>query len=225
MGRSEEAPFMQPSPQMATNGSSSFRSAPANAPDDLDDLRSSYRQQAHVIATLSAAICTLRVGATALKAENVELRAEQTRRFQATEPARGDPSALAEIVELRLVVDVQAPALARAAVADRLSDAVTKSVLAAAQLVVSELVTNGVRHSGASAGETLTVRLALSAGMVRLEVEDPGGDGAVAPRQPDLDGGGGRGLNLVQAMSERWGVERVAGGGTRVWAQLAPDPS
>jgi anti-sigma regulatory factor (Ser/Thr protein kinase) len=212
---------MQPNPQAATNGSSSSRSARANVPDDLDDLRSSYRRQAHVIATLSAAICTMRVGATALKAENVDLRAEQARRFRARESAQGDPSALAEAVELRLTADVQAPALARAAVADRLGNAVTAAVLAAAQLVVSELVTNGVRHSGASAGQTLTVRLALSAGMVRLEVEDPGSDGAVAPRQPDPDGGGGRGLNLVQAMSERWGVERVAAGGTRVWAQLA----
>jgi anti-sigma regulatory factor (Ser/Thr protein kinase) len=212
---------MQRSPQVATNGSSSSRSARANVPDDLDDLRSSYRRQAHVIATLSAAICTMRVGATALKAENVDLRAEQARRLQAREPARGDPSALAEAVEVRLTVDVEAPAVARAALADRLGNAVTEAVLAAAQLVVSELVTNGVRHSGASAGETLTLRLALSAGTVRLEVEDPGTGGAVAPRQPDRDGGGGRGLNLVQAMSERWGVERVTGRGTRVWAQLA----
>jgi anti-sigma regulatory factor (Ser/Thr protein kinase) len=215
---------MQRSQQAATNGSSSSRLAPAKVPDELDDLRSSYRRQAHVIATLSAAICTMRVGATALKAENVDLRAEQARRFQATEPTQSDPFQLAETVELRLSLDVQAPAVARAAVANRLGDAVTTAVLAAAQLVVSELVTNGVCHSGASAGETLIVRLAVSAGMVRLEVEDPGSDGAVAPRQPDVDGGG-RGLNLVQAMSERWGVERVAGGGTRVWAQLALRPS
>jgi anti-sigma regulatory factor (Ser/Thr protein kinase) len=214
---------MQRSQQAATNGSS--RPAPADVPDELDDLRSSYRRQAHVIATLSAAICTMRVGATALKAENVDLRAEQARRFQATELTQSDPFQLAETVELRLSLDVQAPAVARAAVANRLGDAVTTAVLAAAQLVVSELVTNGVCHSGASASETLTVRLALSAGMVRLEVEDPGSAGAVAPRQPDADGGGGRGLNLVQAMSERWGVERVAGGGTRVWAQLALRPS
>ena len=55
--------------------------------------------------------------------------------------------------------------------------------------------------------------------MVRLEVEDPGRGGVIAPRAPDL--GGGFGLNLVQELSERWGLERVAAGGTRVWAQLA----
>ena len=33
------------------------------------------------------------------------------------------------------------------------------------------------------------------------------------------------GLNLVEMLSERWGVERLVGGGTQVWAQLAPrDP-
>jgi hypothetical protein len=43
----------------------------------------------------------------------------------------------------------------------------------------------------------------------------------IAPRSPDLEGGGGFGLNVVQALSERWGLERIAAGGTRVWAQLA----
>ena len=32
------------------------------------------------------------------------------------------------------------------------------------------------------------------------------------------------GLHLVQTLSERWGLERVAAGGTRVWAQLASAP-
>ena len=88
-----------------------------------------------------------------------------------------------------------------------------------ALLVVSELVTNGVCHSGASDG-AIVVRVELTDTMVRLEVEDPGRDGAIAPRAPDL-GGGGFGLNLVQALCERWGLERAAAGGTRVWAQLA----
>ena len=32
--------------------------------------------------------------------------------------------------------------------------------------------------------------------------------------------GSGFGLNLVEMLSERWGVERLVGGGTQVWAQL-----
>ena len=54
----------------------------------------------------------------------------------------------------------------------------------------------------------------------RLEVEDPGRDGVIAPQPQDLRNGGGMGLNLVQMLSERWGVVRAAEGPTRVWAQL-----
>jgi anti-sigma regulatory factor (Ser/Thr protein kinase) len=90
-----------------------------------------------------------------------------------------------------------------------------------AQLLVSELVTNSVLHSGASAGDGVLVRVELTRTMLRLEVEDPGREGAIGPRAGDAEQGGGFGLNLVQALSERWGVERVAVGGTRVWAQLA----
>ena len=86
---------------------------------------------------------------------------------------------------------------------------------------MSELVTNGVCHSGECDG-AIVVRVELTATMVRLEVEDPGRGGMVAPRAPDP--GGGFGLNLVQGLCERWGVERVAAGGTRVWAQLARAP-
>src|ERR1700754_2827611 len=94
-----------------------------------------------------------------------------------------------------------------------------------AQLLTSELVTNSVLHSHAPADASVIFRLELSLGAIRLEVEDPGHGGAVAPRAPDLDGGGGLGLNLVQQLSERWGVERVAGGGTRVWARIVPESS
>ena len=63
------------------------------------------------------------------------------------------------------------------------------------------------------------MRVELTGTMLRLEVEDPGRGGVIAPRDPDLSGGFG--LNLVHGLCERWGLERVAAGGTRVWAQLA----
>jgi len=107
----------------------------------------------------------------------------------------------------------------------RLRGRVPASVLETAQLLVSELVTNSVRHSGASAGESVVVRVQLTDSMVRLEVSDPGCDGVIAPRAPDLEGGGGFGLNVVRTCSERWGLEHFAAGGTRVWAQLARAPA
>jgi anti-sigma regulatory factor (Ser/Thr protein kinase) len=121
-------------------------------------------------------------------------------------------------------LDARAPGAARIVVAECLRDRVEASVLERARLVVSELVTNGVRHGGASAPGVVVVRVGLTETMVRVEVEDRGRAGAIAPRSPDLEGGGGFGLNVVQALSERWGLERVAAGGTRVWAQLSRAP-
>jgi anti-sigma regulatory factor (Ser/Thr protein kinase) len=121
-----------------------------------------------------------------------------------------------------LPLDARAPSAARIVVG-RLRGRVSALVLEDARLVVSELVTNSVRHSRASAGAVVAVRVELTETMVRLEVEDPGRGGLIAPRDPDL--GGGFGLNLVQGLSERWGLERVAAGGTRVWARLARAPA
>jgi anti-sigma regulatory factor (Ser/Thr protein kinase) len=86
------------------------------------------------------------------------------------------------------------------------------------------LVTNSVRHGGASTAGVVVVRVGLTEALVRVEVEDRGRAGAVAPQSPELEGGGGFGLGVVQALSERWGLERIAAGGTRVWAQLASAP-
>ena len=64
-------------------------------------------------------------------------------------------------------------------------------------------------------------RVRLVAGGFWLEVEDPGRDGIVARRAAAPDASGGFGLHIVQALSERWGIERALQGGTRVWAQLS----
>jgi serine/threonine-protein kinase RsbW len=188
---------MQSQRAASTNGRAPSAGERANAHSELDRLRVTCRRQARTIDALGEAIAVLRNGAGALNAEN------------------------AELAEVRLTLDAKAPAAARAIVANRLRDRWPGLVLDRAQLLTSELVTNSVLHSHAPAGASMVFRLELSQDAIRLEVEDPGGRGAVAPRSPDLDGGGGFGLNLVQQLSERWGVERVTTGGTRVWAQIA----
>jgi hypothetical protein len=55
--------------------------------------------------------------------------------------------------------------------------------------------------------------------VLSLEVQDRGTGGAITRRTPDLQHGGGFGLNVVDVVSRRWGVDR--GAGTRVWAELA----
>jgi anti-sigma regulatory factor (Ser/Thr protein kinase) len=207
---------------VAGDGRAPATAARVSAGAELDGLRATCRRQAHVIDALGQAVSTVRGGAAALKVDNAELRAEndRVRRGAARARATGRVDA-GDALEAHVPLDVRAPGAARIVVAERLRDQVAASVLESALLVVSELVTNSVRHSGASAVGVVVVRVGLTETMVRVEVEDRGRAGAIAPRSADLEGGGGFGLNVVQALSERWGLERIAAGGTRVWAQLA----
>jgi hypothetical protein len=99
---------------------------------------------------------------------------------------------------IAIPLGVQAPGVARSVVAEWLADQVAPYVVESALLLVSELVTNSVRHSGVPEGEDVVVRVDLWRDGCRLEVEDPGRDGVIAPRPQDPLEGGGMGLNLVQ---------------------------
>lgn len=214
---------MYPDESALTNGKPSSSRQRAAARSELDELRATCRRQALVIDSLSEAAAALRRGALALKAENAQLRVENDhgrvhRRSRARGNGRVDDG---EAIEVRFALDVHAPGAARGVVANCVGERVPPAMLDDAQLLVSELVTNSVRHSGASAGDGVVVRVELTPSMLRIEVEDPGRGGVIGPGAGDGERGGGFGLNLVQALSERWGVERVAVGGTRVWAQLA----
>ena len=190
------------------------------------ELEATCRHQAMVIDTLGEALSTFERGAKALKAENSVLHAENDRlsrhrRFPSRPDGRvngGEPA------EAAIPIGAQAPSVARSVIAQWLAGHVAPSVLEAALLLVSELVSNSVRHSGVREGEDVVVRVRFWADSVRLEVGDPGRDGVIAPQPPDPLRAGGMGLHLVQTLSERWGLERVAAGGTRVWAQLASAP-
>lgn len=209
----------------AMNGSGPGEAARLGGRSELEVLRATCRRQRSVIDMLGEAVGALRAGASALKAENAELRADNHRMRERREHHLGDSDVLdhPQLTELSLSPDVSAPATARGFVVRELSDHVGFPLLERAQLLASELTTNSVRHSGAPADAPLSFRVGVSTRMVRLEVQDPGRDGVIAPRPADRHGGGGFGLNIVQALSERWGLERVAGGGTRVWAQLSLD--
>jgi anti-sigma regulatory factor (Ser/Thr protein kinase) len=207
----------------STNGQGPSVKEGVSARSELDQLRVTCRRQATVIDTLGEAIAALRTGAGALKAENAGLRVTNQRmidRRPAGPPAADDM----DLTEVHLRLDAQAPAAARAIVATGLRHRLAAPTFDRVQLLASELVSNGVIHSGASDEAMLVFRLELSPSAIRLEVEDPSHRGAVAPRPHDLDGGGGFGLNLVQQLSERWGLERIATGGTRVWASIALEP-
>ncbi len=194
---------------------------PDRARSAEERLRVERRRQAIVIATLGEAVSHLRRGASALKAENVELRAESEdlRRRLLAAPRNGSREGDG-LFELAIEAGPRAPAIARRAVAAALAERVAEPMLADAQLLTSELVTNSVRHSGVPAGDELILRLRMWRDHCRIEVEDAGHDGVIAPREPDPMACSGMGLNLVQALSERWGLVRAVAGPTRVWAQV-----
>ena len=197
------------------------RPATQGARAELERLRVARRRQALVIATLSEAVSNFHRGLKALRAENVELRAESDElRHRVLTLSEGGSRAGDEVVELAIAASPSAPSIARKLLAGALSGRVAAPVLATAQLLLSELVTNSVRHSGVPAGDELLVRLRVWNDRCRIEVEDSGHDGAIAPRSRGPVEAGGMGLNVVQALSERWGLVRTAEGPTRVWAQV-----
>jgi serine/threonine-protein kinase RsbW len=140
--------------------------------------------------------------------------------FAREAPPRGAiPGDRAGVFEVTFPSAPGAPAAARMALGTWMAGHVSEAMLTDAQLLVVELVTNSVRHADAPADAVVTVRARVSLDMVRLEVEDDGRTGSIARRAPDLQGGGGFGLNVVEKVSARWGVNRAAG--TRVWAEIA----
>lgn len=120
--------------------------------------------------------------------------------------------------EITLAAELGAPAAARAAVGAWMAGHVAERTVADAQLLVSELVANSVRHADTPADPVVRVRAGIRGDAVHLEVEDGGSGGSIARRTPDMQHGGGFGLNMVEALSRRWGVHRNAG--TRVWAEI-----
>lgn len=85
------------------------------------------------------------------------------------------------------------------------------------QLVVSELATNAVLHAGSEFGVSVT----CDRDVVRISVDDRG-TGRPAQVDPDGSSVGGRGLRIVESLSDAWGVDELVGGKS-VWAEFRLD--
>ena len=83
-------------------------------------------------------------------------------------------------------------------------------------LVISELVTNAVRHAGTAS--TLDLELCQIRNRLRIALAD---DSEATPRLRRVRGAAedGRGLAILAALSDRWGVEPHHGG-KRVWWEV-----
>jgi serine/threonine-protein kinase RsbW len=127
-----------------------------------------------------------------------------------------------EAIELILPAAPAAATTARSEVTRRLAKRLTVGVLEDVKLLLTELITNALRHGKLRADDEIGVKAEVTDGTVRIEVHDPGRNGQVAPRNPGA-GGGGYGLFLVESLTNQWGVERR--NGTTVWAELSSGPA
>jgi anti-anti-sigma factor len=108
--------------------------------------------------------------------------------------------------------------IARAAFADRFSD-IPPDSLSDGKVLVTELVTNAIRHGAHPEGWVRLVVRDLDR-MVRIEVTDSGDlDGHPAMQNPRPGQVGGWGLHVVDRLATRWGVTTETG--RTVWCELA----
>jgi len=95
-----------------------------------------------------------------------------------------------------------------------------------AELLVSELVTNSVRHAGLPTEASIEFSVRASPEVLMVEVADGGqGFDHASPTRPRAVAGSasasGWGLFLVDRIADRWGAVQVDGE-TRVWFELSP---
>jgi len=121
------------------------------------------------------------------------------------------PSSVA-VARQRLTADLSAAGVFGQAVGD-------------AALVVSELLSNAIKHAWPLPGAKLQVAWMMEQGSVEVAVSDGGGPTRPRESRPSRSALGGRGLGIVEQLSRDWGI-RADGIGQTVWAVLpAPRPS
>lgn len=86
-------------------------------------------------------------------------------------------------------------------------------------LLVSELVTNSVRHAGSKPTDSIELVVSIAETSARVEVHDPGTGFEVVLRAPHPTRGSGWGFFLVNLIAPRWGVERREDA-TVVWFEM-----
>lgn len=96
-----------------------------------------------------------------------------------------------------------------------------EDVIETARLLISELVANAVLHTDS---QQIICRIEASGHRLRIEVADEGpGLKESSPRAADAEEECGRGLVLLDALADAWGVITPdQGAGCTVWAEIRP---
>ncbi|MFB6843309.1 ATP-binding protein [Streptomyces sp. NPDC056373] len=89
--------------------------------------------------------------------------------------------------------------------------------------VIAELASNAATH-GRLPGRSFRLTLYVVGATLRIEVTDTRGDRLPALRTPDPAAESGRGLLLVEALADRWGVAEERFPRKTVWAELGCTP-
>jgi anti-sigma regulatory factor (Ser/Thr protein kinase) len=121
-------------------------------------------------------------------------------------------------VDIELAAAADSVAQARASL-DQLAGVVKEDLFDDLRLLVSEVVTNSVRHAGLRPSDSVAVHVTVAPGRVRAEVVDPGPGFEPPARGPSAGASSGWGLFLVDRVADRWGVDRTDGH-TRVWFEI-----
>lgn len=105
---------------------------------------------------------------------------------------------------------------------------VSDAVVDDAVLILSELLSNACRHGRPLGGHTDVgdgdIRAAWrvdTAGALTVEVTDGGGPTRPVPATPSVTARGGRGLNIISALAQEWGVRDDSSGEVTVWALVS----
>ena len=117
-------------------------------------------------------------------------------------------------LEVELARNSVAPGAARRVLRNLCADHVEHDLLVDAELLVSELVTNALRHGRGD----ISLCARVDEERLRVEVIDGGSGFTNDVRGGDFGRAGGWGLDIVDVVSSRWGVRE---GATHVWFELA----
>jgi anti-sigma regulatory factor (Ser/Thr protein kinase) len=107
----------------------------------------------------------------------------------------------------------------RRLVSDLIAAGIYDSAVCDAALVLSELLSNALRHAVPLPGAKIGVAWRIDDDNVQVSVRDGGGPTRPELGQPTQSTTGGRGLRIVEKLSRRWGTS-LGDQGVTVWAQV-----
>lgn len=118
--------------------------------------------------------------------------------------------------------DLNATVAARRAL-DGFSSQLEEDVIERSALVVTEVVSNSVKHAGLTAAQRIDLNITVLPECLRIEVTDDGAGFDPFVTRPDpSQRSGGWGLWMVDQLTDRWGVDFSHS--TRVWCEFNLDP-